>query len=290
MNKLKNFVETKIFQNSILGVIIFNSALMGLSTSDAIMSSAFGPVIEILDWICLGIFVVELILKLIAYNKNFVKDGWNIFDFIIVVISLIPNLRFFSALRVLRILRVFKSLRALRALRMVSSFKKLRIIVTAIFDSVPSILWTGLLLLIDFYVFAVLGTTLFGKEFPEWFGNIGRSFYTLFQVMTLESWSMGISRPVMEVFSWAWVYFVPFVIISAFIVMNVVVGIVVNTISEANDKINQEDSKDTPLPVDEPSSLPDAATEPLSEDEKLNALKSELASIKEQIANMEKLL
>ncbi len=289
MSKLKNFVKNKVFQNIILGVIIFNSVLMGLATSDIIMSSAFGPIIEVLDWICLGIFVIELILKIIAYNKHFLKDGWNIFDFIIIAISLVPNLRFFSAFRVLRILRVFKSLRALRALRMVSSFKKLRVIVTAIFESIPSILWTGLLLLIDFYVFAVLGTTLFGKEFPEWFGNIGRSFYTLFQVMTLESWSMGISRPVMEVFSWAWAYFVPFVIVSAFIVMNVVVGIVVNTISEANDQINREDSKKDSID-DKKSDISEPAIVSLSEEDKLNALKNELASIKEQIANMEKLL
>ncbi|MBQ0042151.1 MAG: ion transporter [Lachnospiraceae bacterium] len=241
MNKIKSFVEGKLFQNTILFVIVFNSILMGVATSDGIMAGPAGNVINILDYVCLGIFVIELILKVIAYNKNFLKDPWNIFDFLIIVICLIPNLQFFSAIRAVRILKVFKTFKSLRALRMVSGFRKLRIIVTSIFDSIPGILWTGLLLLLDFYIFAILGTTLFGSAFPDWFGNIGKSLYTLFQVMTLESWSMGISRPVMEVYSWAWVYFVPFVIISAFIVMNVVVGIVVNTISETTDKIAAED-------------------------------------------------
>lgn len=240
MKKIRDFVDNPIVQNVILGVIILNSILMGLATSSEIMATS-GTIINAIDYCCLGIFVIELILKIIAYNKDFIKSGWNIFDFIIVAISLVPNLQFFSALRTLRVLRVLRTLKSLRVLRMVSGFKKLRIIATSIVESIPGILWTGFLLLIEFYVFAILGTTMFGQQFPDWFGSIGESFYTLFQVMTLESWSMGISRPVMEVYSWAWLYFVPFVICSAFIVMNVVVGIVVNTISETADKIAAED-------------------------------------------------
>ena len=241
MKKIKAFVDSQAFQNVILAIIVINSILMGVATSGAVMASPAGPIITIVDYVCLGVFVVELILKMIAYNKDFLKEGWNIFDLFIVVISLIPNMQFFSALRTLRVLRVLRTLKSLRVLRMVSGFKKLRIIATSILDSIPGILWTGLLLLIDFYVFAILGTTMFGPAFPDWFGDIGKSFYTLFQILTLESWSMGISRPVMEVFSWAWLYFVPFVISSAFIVMNVVVGIVVNAISETTDKIAAED-------------------------------------------------
>jgi len=240
MKKIRDFVDNPIVQNVILGVIILNSILMGLATSSEIMATS-GTIINAIDYCCLDIFVIELILKIIAYNKDFIKSGWNIFDFIIVAISLVPNLQFFSALRTLRVLRVLRTLKSLRVLRMVSGFKKLRIIATSIVESIPGILWTGFLLLIEFYVFAILGTTMFGQQFPDWFGSIGESFYTLFQVMTLESWSMGISRPVMEVYSWAWLYFVPFVICSAFIVMNVVVGIVVNTISETADKIAAED-------------------------------------------------
>lgn len=276
MKKLRAFVDSSIFQNIIIGVIVFNSILMGLATSDKIMNSPAGQVITILDYVCLGIFVVELLIKIIAYNKDFLKDGWNIFDFLIIAISFVPNMRMISAFRVFRVLRVLKALKALKVFRMVSGLKKLRIIVSAIFDSIPGILWTGLLLLIDFYIFAILGTSLFGQQFPDWFGSIGKSLYTLFQVMTLESWSMGISRPVMEVFSWAWVYFVPFVVISAFIVMNVVVGIVVNTISEASAKITEEDAKEEP--------------KELSEEDKNAAIKAEIASMKEQLDKLEKML
>lgn len=111
----------------------------------------------------------------------------------------------------------------------------------AVGKSIPGVCWTALLLGIVYYVFAVVGTSLFGERFPEWFGNLGASFYTLFQVMTLESWSMGISRPVMEVFPWAWAYFVPFVVVSAFIIVNVVVGIIVGTIDETQKSAQAED-------------------------------------------------
>lgn len=304
MKKIKAFVDSQAFQNVILAIIVINSILMGVATSGAVMASPAGPIITIVDYVCLGVFVVELILKMIAYNKDFLKEGWNIFDLFIVVISLIPNMQFFSALRTLRVLRVLRTLKSLRVLRMVSGFKKLRIIATSILESIPGILWTGLLLLIDFYVFAILGTTMFGPAFPDWFGDIGKSFYTLFQVMTLESWSMGISRPVMEVFSWAWLYFVPFVISSAFIVMNVVVGIVVNAISETTDKIAAEDrahAAELKKRLKEGKNKGKLSEKEEKELEKLEAvsdevtvdpmkLKTELEILKNQIAKIEGML
>lgn len=304
MVKIRKLVDSQIFQNVILGVIVLNAILMGLATSSEIMSSPSGVIITTIDYICLGIFVIEVILKIIAYNKDFLRSGWNIFDFIIVAISLVPNLQFFAALRTLRVLKVLRTLRSLRVLRMVSGFKKLRIIATSIIDSIPGILWTGFLLLIEFYVFAILGTTLFAKEFPEWFGSIGSSFYTLFQVMTLESWSMGISRPVMEVYSWAWLYFVPFVICSAFIVMNVVVGIVVNTISETTDKIAAEDmahaaeiknklkerKRKGKLTKAEESELEELEKESDSKEINMAELSVELENLKKQISKIESMI
>ncbi len=242
MKKVKALVESTIFQNIILGVIVFNSMIMGLQTSPEI-TAAIGPVLGILDWICLGIFVIELLLKFVAYGFGFFKDGWNWFDLIIVVMSFVSGLSFLSVLRVFRIFRVFKmlkSLKGLRALRLVSRLDKLRLVFDAIRKSVPGISWSGALLLLIYYIFALIGTSCFGQAFPEWFGNLGDSFYTLFQVMTLESWSMGISRPVMEVYGWAWAYFVPFVLLSSFVIMNVVVGIVVNSISEVQMELAQE--------------------------------------------------
>ncbi len=277
MSKVKKFVENQAFQNFILGVIVFNCVLMGLQTS-AVLTAKCGDLLNLLDNICLGIFIVELGLKIIAYNKNFLKDGWNIFDTIIVLMSLFSSMAFLSSLRIFRIFRVFRSLKALksfRGFRMISSLKKLQVIIMAIVKSLPSIAWTGGLLLLVYYIFALMGVSFFGAAFPEWFGDLGKTMYTLFQVMTLESWSMGIARPVMEAYTAAWLYFVPFVLISSFIVMNVVVGIVVNAISDvtANDK--QEEIKDS-------------AEE--NNENKSDRIQLEMQAIREHMENLEALM
>jgi len=230
---LKHFIEHKKTSNFILFVIILNSALLGFMTDSSIMAS-FGKILHTSCNICVYIFTLELLIKLFVYKKNFFKDGWNNFDFIIVAISWIPTSGAFSSFRVFRILR------ALRALRLVTQLEKLRIIVQAIIASIPNVGWASVLLLVIFYIFSIMGTTLFAADFPDWFGSIGKSMYTLFQVMTLESWSMGISRPVMELHPYAWCYFVPFILVSSFIVMNVIVGVVVNAISEISDDIKQK--------------------------------------------------
>lgn len=230
--KVKKIIEKPLVENGVLVVIIINSIFLGFMTSDGVMES-YGTLLNIGNNICLGIFVIELLLKLFAYRFSFFKEGWNVFDFLIVLISLVPSGGILSSFRMLRTFRVFRSL---RSLRMVTKLRKLKIIVQAVIDSLPSIAWTSLLLFIIYYIFAIIGTEMFGSSFPEWFGSIGKSFYTLFQIMTLESWSMGISRPVMEVYSWAYLYFVPFILFTAFIVLNVVIGVVVNTISDLSEQ------------------------------------------------------
>lgn len=279
MKKVKALVENNIFQNVILGVIVFNSIIMGFQTSPEIVS-VIGPALEILDTICLVIFIIEIILKFLAYGIRFFTSGWNIFDLIIVVISVISGLAFMKVFRTFRVFRVFRSLKALkslkgmRSLRMVSGLKNLRIIVEAIGKSIPGIFWSAILMLLVYYMFALMGTSLFGADFPDWFGSMGKSMYTLFQVMTLESWSMGISRPVMEVFEWAWLYFVPFVLIASFLIMNVVVGIVVNSISEVS-------------ALDVKQEIQEAAEESGSDHEKLM---EEVRILKEQLNKVEALL
>ena len=187
-----------------------------------------------------------------AYGLSYFKDPWNWFDMFIVGISLFSGLSFMSAFRAMRVLRVLKSLKALRGTKLIGSVRHLQVIIVAIVKSIPSIMWTGILLILIYYIFALIGVNLFGEAFPDWFGNIGKAMYTLFQVMTLESWSMGISRPVMEVFPYAWAYFVPFVLLSSFVVMNVVVGIVVNAISEVTAENNAENAEEL---VASPSAL-----------------------------------
>lgn len=306
MKSVKKLVENNVFQNIILGIIFFNAIIMGLQTSPLIVNK-IGNILIILDTICLFIFIMEIILKFLAYGIRFFIDGWNIFDLLIVMISVLSSLSFLTVFRVARIFRVFRSFRAfkgIRSLKLISGLKHLRIIVEAIGKSIPGICWSAVLLLLIYYMFAIMGTDLFGKQFPDWFGTIGASMYTLFQVMTLESWSMGISRPVMEVYGWAWLYFVPFVLIASFIVMNVVVGIVVNAISEVSsidtdvDHIKSESRLKGTL-ID---SVPETQ---VSEKEVINAqasvkintqeiskedLKKELAALRESISRIESCL
>lgn len=230
---LQNFIESKHTTNFILAVIIYNSILLGMLTYPHLCEK-IGDFMQISCNICVIIFSIEIFIKLFVYGKNFFKDSWNIFDFILVAMSWVPTGGVFSSLRAFRILR------ALRALRLVVHFEKLRIIVQAIIESIPNVCWTSLLLLLVFYIFAIMGTTIFSVDFPEFFGSIGKSMYSLFQIMTLESWSMGIARPVIKVFPYAWIYFVSFILISSFVVMNVIVGIVVSAIAELNEKAKQE--------------------------------------------------
>jgi voltage-gated sodium channel len=207
-----------------MGVIIFNAILLGLETSKTVMASA-GDLIMSLDRICLAIFVAEIVAKLIAYRGRYFRDGWNIFDFVIVGVSLVPVTQGFSALRALRILRV---------LRLVSTTPRLRRVVEGLISALPGMASVFALMALIFYIGAVIATKLFGFDFPEWFGTLGRSGYSLFQIMTLESWSMGIVRPVMEVYPLAWMFFVPFIMITTFAVVNLLVGLIVNSMQDAH--------------------------------------------------------
>ncbi|HLU60717.1 MAG TPA: ion transporter [Gammaproteobacteria bacterium] len=220
--RLGAWVESAAVRNFIVAVIIINAITLGLETS-ATVQRHFGEALAFGEQLILGIFVVEIVLKLIAFDRHFFRSGWNLFDFLIVGVSLLPGSGPLAILRSLRILRV---------LRLLSSIRRLRLIIESLLAAIPSIGWIVFLLLMVFYIFAVMGTHLFGAAFPEWFGTVPASMYTLFQVMTLESWSMGIARPVMEQFPHAYLYFVPFVLISSLTILNVFIGIIVNTMAE----------------------------------------------------------
>lgn len=222
--RLAAFIETARFRNFILGVIILNAVILGLETSDAAMAVA-GPVLIALDRLCLAIFVVEIALKLLAYRAAFFRSGWNLFDFTIVGISLLPASGGLSVLRALRILRV------LRAISLVPSLRR---VIEGLISALPGMASVFALMSLLFYIGAVMTTKMFGDSFPEWFGSIGHSAYSLFQIMTLESWSMGIVRPVMEVYPYAWVFFLPFILVTTFAVVNLIVGLVVNSMQEAH--------------------------------------------------------
>ena len=229
-NKVAAFLDQAWVTNFIIGVILFNAVLLGMETSDQLMATA-GPLIVALDSLCLFIFVVEIGLKLFAHGWRFFRSGWNIFDFVIIGIALVPATQGFSVLRALRILRV---------LRVISATPRLRRVVEGFLTALPGMGSVFLLMALIFYIGAVMATKLFSDSFPEWFGDLGRSAYSLFQIMTLESWSMGIVRPVMEVFPWAWAFFVPFIMVTTFAVVNLLVGLIVNSMQDAHAEESNE--------------------------------------------------
>ena len=202
----------------ILAVILINAVTLGLETDPGAMAR-YGGVLEWLDRIALSIFCVEIAAKLYVRGLRFFRDPWNVFDFLVVAIALLPSGGQLSVLRSLRILRV------LRLITIVPSLKR---VVGALLGALPGMGSIVMLLGVIYYVGAVMATNLFGGTFPDWFGSIPKSAYTLFQVMTLESWSMGIVRPVMETFPYAWAFFIPFILVTTFTALNLFIGVVVS--------------------------------------------------------------
>lgn len=255
MSWLRRVIEAPFTQRFIMFVIITNAIVLGLETSPSTMAAA-GDLIILLDKAALAIFVVEIAVKLVVYRLKFFRDPWNIFDFVIVAISLVPSGQGLSVLRALRILR---------ALRLISVVPRMRLVMEALLSAIPSMGSVCALLLLVFYVASVMATKLFGAEFDEWFGTVGKSAYSLFQIMTLESWSMGIVRPVMEVHPYAWAFFVPFILIVTFAVLNLFIAIIVNSMQDA---ASEDD------------------TTAAAHDAALDKLSGEVASLRKEIAKL----
>jgi len=223
--RVGNWVDSPPVRNFIIGLIVINAITLGMETSPRIMDS-YGSILYWIDRVILSIFVVEIVLKLYAHRVRFFASGWNVFDFLVVAISLLPATEIFS---------VFRSLRVLRVLRLISMIPQLRLVVSALLQAIPGISSIFGLLAVLYYVFAVIATKLFGSAFPDWFGNLGLSMYTLFQVMTLESWSMGIVRPIMQVYPYAWIFFVIFILIATFTMLNLFIAIIVNSMQSLHE-------------------------------------------------------
>lgn len=222
--RILGLVEDKRFTRTITALIVINAILLGLETVTSVMD-AWGFLIRGADRVILAVFVIEMILRITAHGRAFWRDPWSLFDIAVVGVALVPASGSLSVLRALRILRV---------LRLVSVVPRLRRVVETLMRSLPGMGSIGLLLVMLFYVFAVMATKLFGASFPDWFGSIGESMYSLFQIMTLESWSMGIVRPVMEVHPYAWAFFVPFILIVSFAVLNLFIAVVVDSMQQVH--------------------------------------------------------
>ncbi|MEM0937129.1 MAG: ion transporter [Pseudomonadota bacterium] len=262
--RLTAWLDLPFVKNTILAVIIFNSITLGLATSDRLQES-FGGWFRIIDRTVLTIFVIEVSAKLYAYRWAFFKSAWNIFDLVIVVLGLMPQNGNLSALR---------GLRVIRAMRLLSMFPQMRAVIQALLNALPGMGGIILMLSIIYYVFGVMATFMYGDAFDEWFGTVGRSVYSLFQIMTLESWSMGIVRPVMQEFPGAWAFFVPFIIITAFSVLNLFIGLLVNTMQAAVEEETQEEIEELHTLVKEENERLSGQVESLRDE--IKALRAEL--------------
>ena len=229
--RLAAWLESRPVRDTVMAVILFNAAVLGLETSDALMERA-GGLIHTLDALCLAVFVAELVLKLYALGGRFVRSGWNIFDLLVVGVSLAPAAQGLSVLRALRVLRV---------LRVISVAPSLRRVVEGLVRALPGMGSVVLLLAIVLYVGAVMATKLFGAASPDQFGHLGASALTLFQLMTFDGWMGEIVAPMMETHPFAWAFFVPFMAVTGFAVLNLLVGLVVNAMQEAAEAEREEE-------------------------------------------------
>jgi voltage-gated sodium channel len=261
--RLQAMLESRRFQRAITILIAINAVTLGLETSKTAMALA-GDVLVTLDRVILSVFVIELLAKIAVYRTRFHRDPWNVFDFVVVGIALMPATGNLSVLRAMRILRV---------LRLVSAVPSMRRVVSALLHAIPGMGSIVALLTLVFYVFSVMATKLFAASFPDWFGTVGESAYTLFQVMTLESWSMGIVRPVMEVYPMAWAFFLPFILITSFTVLNLFIGIIVDAMQSQHTADQDADRSATDAAAEE-----DRATI-LAE---IRALRAEVAALKDR--------
>ncbi|WP_422122411.1 ion transporter [Planococcus sp. X10-3] len=229
--RMIRIIEGRRVTNFITILIVINAILVGLETYPE-FAEQYRSWLLAMDIIVLGLFTVEILIKLILYRASFFKNGWNNFDFIIVVGSLILYTSpYISVLRIFRVLRV---------LRTITTIPSLRRVVAALFMAIPTITSVILLMSIIFYVYAVIGTFFYASVEPEFFGNLGLSFITLFQVFTLESWASGVFRPIFEVVPWSWLYFISFIVISTFLMINLIVGEIVNNAQKISEEIDAE--------------------------------------------------
>lgn len=262
--RLGEWVESTPIQRFVIAVILINAVVLGLETSPRLMDAAGGVLIGI-DTICLAIFVVEIGLKLAAFGWRFFRDPWNVFDFVVVGVALVPAGAGLEVLRTLRVLRV---------LRLISQLPQLRKVVAALLSAIQGILSTGALLGLIFYVAAVMATTFFRETMPEFFGNFGASLFSLFQIATLSSWET-IVRSAMDEHSWSWAFFIPFIILAAFTALNLIIAVIVDAMNTLHDMPSAVTSSAEPETEQE--------TDQETVHQEVKALRAEIAELKEVI-------
>ncbi|WP_306250564.1 ion transporter [Parvularcula sp. IMCC14364] len=224
--KLRTFLESRLFQNSILLLIVANAVTLGMETFTEIRAE-YALLLYRADLIFLAIFVIELLMRIYAYRRQFFRNGWNVFDFIIISLSVLALPNAFSAFRAFRVLRV---------LHLVTVMPRMRVVVSALLDSIPGIFSVGVVLVLILYVFAVISANLYGPDHPDLFADVFTAMYTLFQVMTLEGWP-DVASAVAETHPSSWIFFVIFVLIATFTMLNLFVAIVVRVVEEDSEDL-----------------------------------------------------
>lgn len=213
---LKRIVESRVWNVSITALIALNTIVLGMETYPQVMD-AYGEVLLALDQQILYLFVAEMTIRLMAHGYHLFKNPWSVFDLFVVGVALIPAQEAFSALR---------AARALRALRLISMFPKLRGVLEGLVMAIPGIVAIGTVMAIIVFVFGLMASKLYGANYPEWFGNLHLSVFSLFQIMTLEGWP-EIVRTVMQEKPYAWVFFVSYILIATFCVLNLFIAVIV---------------------------------------------------------------
>ena len=219
-------VNKAAFEYTIIALILLNGVFLGLGTSP-VLDQQYGDLLHLGNQIVLGVFIVEALLKMIALAPRvdmYFRDGWNVFDFLVIVFSLIPATGEFAM--------VARLARLLRVLRLISAIRELRLIVAALVRSIPSVGHVMLLMSIIVYIYAIIGYQLFHEHDPMHWRSLGISVLTLFNIITLEGWTVVMDNA-MQLHSWAWVYFVSFVVAGTFVVINLFIAIIINNLDEA---------------------------------------------------------
>ncbi|MEF8699591.1 MAG: ion transporter [Candidatus Accumulibacter sp. UW26] len=249
-----------MIQRGLITLILVNAVILGLETSPSVMADWEAWLLAT-DRAILAVFVVEISLRLVVHRLAYFRDAWNVFDFGVVVIALVPAAGPLAVLRALRVLRV---------LRLITLIPSMRRVVGGLLSALPGLGSVGAIIGIIFYVSAVIATKLFATDFPLLFGDLGRSAFTLFQVMTLEGWAMEVVRPVMAVFPLAWIFFLLFILASTFTLLNLFIAVIVNA-------IQQEHLDDATVP--QPANV-------LPTDREIARLRLELAALRNELRSL----
>lgn len=228
MHKLDWFVD----------IFVILNAIAILLTTDKFIFSKFSNYFDLFFLISSWIFIIEIIIRIFYLKLDFWKGYWNIFD---LIVTLVSSICFLPSLMSLRMLRLF---RMVRVFRLFSINAPLRKLTQSLVVALPRVLWTSIFLLSLFCVYATIGIDLYGEKHPEYFGSIGSTFFSLFQIMTLESWATGVARNIMATNDYAWLYFVSFILISTYILLNLLFGVITSATIEVYEAEERKDANE----------------------------------------------